>query len=125
MEQLKLNDRNQDYLSFHECSSDEENYSIFILYFSTYLTTVIFHECCSNIDMVAGSGIFSCFFKYHSSRFDTFCSPCKFHILDIHLCKKIIFLQIRQNVIPVASNTGSSYSYPKMFLYPRNQKVRL
>lgn len=121
-EELKFNNRNQDCLSFNQFISDKGNYSTFIFYFRTYLTTVIFHECCSNIDMVAGSGIFSCFFKYHSSRFDPFSSSCEFHILDIYLCKKsICFLQIRQNVMPVGSNTDSPYFYTNMFCCIRKQ----
>lgn len=94
-------------------------------HFSSYLTTVILHECCSNIDMMASSGILSCFFKYHSSRFDTFCSPCKFHILDIYLREKNYLYSTHQ-----AEYGPHSIQYQSTELYAnvssvRNYRVRI
>jgi len=52
---------------------------------ATNFTAVVFHQCCSNIELILRSLIFTCCLEHNSCSFDALSTPSKSHILNVSL----------------------------------------
>ena len=70
------------------------------------LAAVVLHKSCGNIDVVLWAFVFPGTLEHQPRRFDTFCSTCKLHVVDVGL---IVSYKTKQLLGQQSNNVVQSF----------------